>query len=233
VGRGAGGQGGRGEWLLPVALSLVAICLYGLTLAPDLTQSFHSADGGELITAAVTGGIPHPPGYPTYLLLGKLVSYLPWGTLAWRFNLLSAVCAAVGLGFVAAALRRHAPPTAVAATILTLAATPLLWQQAIVAEVYTLNFALLAALLWALESERPYLTPFLFALSLTTHLTSAFWGVAVSYQLLAFSYQLLAISHQRPPNSLQLKANSLKLTAYIFLLGCWPWLLLPVCAGWA
>ncbi len=135
-------------------LTAYSLLLYLLTLAPDLTQSFYSADGGELIAAAVTGGIPHPPGYPTYLLLGKLFSWLPWGTLAWRFNLLSAVCAAVGLGFTAATLRRHAPPHAVGAAVLALAATPLLWQQAIVTEVYTLNFAVLAALLWVLEGGK-------------------------------------------------------------------------------
>ncbi|MDA0242077.1 MAG: DUF2723 domain-containing protein [Chloroflexi bacterium] len=211
--RGAGEQGGLAYGLQLTAYSLV---LYLLTLAPDLTQSFDSADGGELIAAAVTGGIPHPPGYPTYLLLGKLFSWLPWGTLAWRFNLLSAMCAAVGLGFTAATLRRHAPPHAVGAAVLALAATPLLWQQAIVTEVYTLNFAVLAALLWVLEGEkpRPFWVGLLWGISLTTHLTSVFWLLAVSYQLLA--------------NSLKLTANSLRLTAYGLFLGSLPWLILPL-----
>ena len=218
-GRGAGKQGGLAYGLQLTAYSLL---LYLLTLAPDLTQSFYSADGGELIAAAVTGGIPHPPGYPTYLLLGRLFSWLPWGTLAWRSNLLSAVCAAVGLGFTAATLRRHAPPHAVGAAVLALAATPLLWQQAIVTEVYTLNFAVLAALLWVLEGEkpRPFWVGLLWGLSLTTHLTSVFW-------LLVIGYSLFNAKTQRRKDA-KGWAYGLRLTAYGLFLGSLPWLILPL-----
>ena len=80
----------------------LALLIYLLTLAPDLTLSNFGSDGGELITAAVTLGIPHPPGYPTYVLMGKLFSLLPVGTIAWRFNFFSAVAAATAAGFVSA-----------------------------------------------------------------------------------------------------------------------------------
>ena len=78
-----------------------ALILYSWTLAPDLTMAHWGGDGGELITAAVTLGIPHPPGYPTYVLLGKAVSYIPLGTVAYRFNLFSAVTIALAAGLVA------------------------------------------------------------------------------------------------------------------------------------
>lgn len=40
-------------------------------------------------------GVAHPPGYPTFTLVNKLfITLLPWGSVAWRANLLSALCAA-------------------------------------------------------------------------------------------------------------------------------------------
>jgi len=78
-----------------------ALAVYWLTLAPDLTAAHWGGDGGELITAAVTLGVPHPPGYPTYVLLGKLFGFLPVGSVAYRFNLFSAVAVALAAAVVA------------------------------------------------------------------------------------------------------------------------------------
>ncbi|MBD3305196.1 DUF2723 domain-containing protein [candidate division KSB3 bacterium] len=64
----------------------VTFWIYMKTLAP--TVSFF--DSGELISAAYTLGVAHPPGYPLYVLIGWLFSHLPFGTVAWRINLMSA-----------------------------------------------------------------------------------------------------------------------------------------------
>lgn len=172
-------------WVGPLLVTLVAFAVYYLTLAPDLTWANHGVDGGELITAAYTLGIPHPPGYPTYVLLSKLFSYLPVGTIAYRFNLFSAVCMALAAGFVAVLAGRWGwgkenvrplqlpdflPPIAAG---LTFAFVPLVWGQALIAEVYALNLLFLATLLWALLTKRPlWLAGLLLGLSLTSHLTS-------------------------------------------------------------
>ena len=56
-------------------------------------------------------GVPHPTGYPLYCLLGKAFSLLvPWGNLAWRLNLFSAVTTAVGVGLLYLALVRMPLP---------------------------------------------------------------------------------------------------------------------------
>src|SRR5258708_26109081 len=65
------------------------------TLAPGLSWANNGADGGDLITAAATGGVAHPSGYPTFLLLARLFQFLPWGTIAYRTNLMSAVFTAL------------------------------------------------------------------------------------------------------------------------------------------
>lgn len=137
-----------------------AFIIYLFTLAPGLTQAHSSGDGGELITASVTLGIPHPTGYPTYILLGKLFSYLPLGTIAYRFNLFSAVTTALAAGFVAATVKQtsqmsHPLPAkqqnnalAIAAG-LSLAFTPMVWSQATITEVYGLNLLVVAIFAWA------------------------------------------------------------------------------------
>lgn len=166
-------------WLVPVVAAMVAIFIYWRTLAPDLTWAYHGADGGELITAAVTLGVPHPPGYPTYTLLGHLFAKLPFGTVAFRFNLFSAVAMAAAIVFLARAARHLPAPgttargTGALATALTFAFLSLVWQQALIAEVYALNMAIVALLLWAVLARWPApVAGFLVGLSITTHLTS-------------------------------------------------------------
>jgi hypothetical protein len=101
--------------------------------------------------------------------------------MALRFNLFSALSAATAASFVTATAQKFPAiddrvkvsaivPVAVG---LTLAFAPLVWGQALITEVYALNLAVLAALLWALLTQRsPWLVGLLWGLSLTTHLTS-------------------------------------------------------------
>lgn len=161
---------------LPLAALTTAIALtvYAPTVARDLTWA---GDGGELITASMTLGVPHPPGYPTYVLLGRLFALLPAGAVAWRFNLFSAVCAAAAAGLLAVATRQawggRARPVAAVAAALAFAFLPLVWSQAVVAEVYSLNLLLVAAFLAVWAARGPGLASGLcLGLALTTHLTS-------------------------------------------------------------
>lgn len=164
--------------------TLVALGVYLLTLAPDLSWANAATDGGELITAAVTLGIPHPPGYPLYVILGKLFSLLPLGTVAWRFNLLSAVCGALAVGCLVLAIGRfqgsRIPPAAATAAALLFGFMPLVWSQAVVAEVYTLNLLLLAVFLlaWSRGGASGW-SGFWLGLAITTHLTSLLMAPAL------------------------------------------------------
>lgn len=160
---------------IPFIAAAFSLFIYCLTTAPDLTTAHYGSDSGELITAAFTLGIPHPSGYPTYILLGKLVSYLPIGTVAYRFNLFSAVCTAIAVFFITHTHIARIPtaPYAALATGLTVAFAPLVWGQATITEVYSLNLALVAMVIWSVMGKRPFsLIGFLLGLSITTHLTS-------------------------------------------------------------
>jgi hypothetical protein len=155
----------------------IVMVVYAFTLAPDLTWANASTDGGELITAAVTLGIPHPPGYPVYVILGKIFSFLPIGTVAYRFNLFSAVCAAIAIGLLVSTILRLTQPSVrpvtAGAVALLLAFTPLVWGQAVVAEVYALNLLVVSAFLLIVSRRGAGLAGgFLLGLAIITHLTS-------------------------------------------------------------
>jgi hypothetical protein len=155
------------------------------TLAPDLTFEHFGTDGGDLIAAARTLGVAHPSGYPTYTLLARLFSYVPVGTLAYRTNLLSAVCAALAAGLLCRSAQFLLPGRyslmLSAAAALTLAFSSLYWSQAVITEVYALLALLAATLLWLLIRWRNngrdcnlWLAGLVMGVGLGNHLTLAF-----------------------------------------------------------
>src|SRR5688572_25632332 len=72
----------------------VILALYVTTLAPSTAMW----DASEYITAAYTLGIPHPPGNPLFVLLGRVASLVPIGDVAYRINLLAAMSSAAAAG---------------------------------------------------------------------------------------------------------------------------------------
>ncbi|HOG45937.1 MAG TPA: DUF2723 domain-containing protein [Anaerolineae bacterium] len=135
-------------WLLDLLAGGGALALYIATLAP----SVQPADAGEFQLVAAVLGIAHPPGYPLYTMLGKLFTLLPLGDLAWRVNLLAAVCAAATLAVVARTVRR-ATGSAAAGLLaaLALGLTPTFWSQATLANVRSLTALFTAlAIYWLL-----------------------------------------------------------------------------------
>jgi len=169
--------------LLVASVTGAAFLLYYFTAAPGLTWAHFGADGGELLAAAVTNGVPHPPGYPLYMLLlrgwlwlGSLI--WPTADLAWRGNLFSLFCATLSVGVtvhVAAYLLRatkHAWLWA-ALTALAWSVAPLPWSQALITEVYAMHMLLVTMLGWALFVKRnhPYWLVAVIALGTAHHLT--------------------------------------------------------------
>lgn len=118
------------------------LAVYVATLPSGLTWAHNGADGGDLIAAARTLGIPHPPGYPLYTLLARLLLWAGWGTPAHRVALLSAVAgagAAWALFRLCIALVGPSRwPLALSAALLS-AFAPIPWGQAVIAEVYALG----------------------------------------------------------------------------------------------
>jgi hypothetical protein len=169
-------------------------------------------------------GIGHPTGYPTYMMLTHLFTYLPVGDPAYAINLASAVygVAAVLVVYLAG-LRLCGRYAAAAAGALAFGLSDAFWGQAVISEVYTLEALLMASviltlLVWRDTRADRYLllSVFLVGLSLTHHLTSVLLVPA------APAFVLLTDRGVFSKVGLVLKGLGL------FLIGLLPFLYLPV-----
>ena len=143
---------------LPALLILAFLAvIYLRTLAPGLSWAFDGADGGDLVTATATGGVPHPSGYPTYLLIASLFLKIPVGSLAYRTNLLSGVCTLATV-FMIYKIVRSLDQTIFSASVASLAfgTFQLVWSQAIITEVYALNSLFVAIFLYFFINRSSY-----------------------------------------------------------------------------
>lgn len=173
---------------LAVALAAASFVVY----AAGACHTIYVGDSGELTAAVYTLGIPHPTGYPLYVLLGKLWTLLvPAGSIAWRMSLFSAVFAALAVAMTYLACRAVpvGRPSAAAATI-AFAASPGFWAEANVQRVYTLNACFVAVASWlalrwlarsdegqAHERDRHFVAIALVCgLGATNHTFLALWG---------------------------------------------------------
>lgn len=165
------------RWIVSLGVFVAFLALYTSTAAPSVL----SGDSAEFQMAAIVLGVPHPTTYPLYILLAKLTSVLlPFGDLAWRVTMLSAISTAAALALFYALLERLSG-SALAALLasLFLGCTPGLWNAATVAEVYALLVLLLVVLICLLYADqrrskkRPsrylYLASFVTALGLSYH----------------------------------------------------------------
>jgi hypothetical protein len=189
----------RPPYLTAAAAALAAFALYAVTLAP--TTAFW--DASEYIATAHTVGIPHPPGNPLFVVLGRAWSLLlaPLGLpVAVRINLLAAATSAGATGCLYLVAHRvlrgfqggemFARVGAGAAAVLGATAFTV-WNQSNVNEkVYTLSVLIIGivsglAIRWRDQRHRPgserYLLwiVFLLALGSTNHLMSVLPAPAV------------------------------------------------------
>jgi hypothetical protein len=126
----------RADWLQAAGVAVALFALYAAT-AP---RTVALEDDGLFILSSYFLGIEHPPGYPLFTLIGHLFTYLPFGSVAYRVHLASALFGAL-TGAVAwlcaRALIAGRLPAYLAAFALGM--SPVFWSQSIIAEVYTLN----------------------------------------------------------------------------------------------
>jgi len=198
------------DWTAFAAATLVTLAVYLFTLAPNVTLE----DSGELATASMYAGVPHAPGYPFWTLYSwAFTKLIPFGNIAWRVGMSSAVAAALACGLTALMISRgsrlffnsigglrnlddntQCSISRVAGfaggTIFGL--TGFMWSQAVIVEVYTLStftFAGVLALLmrWYFIPDRHwslYAAYLVFGLCLANHQTLLL--AAVGIELLIF-----------------------------------------------
>jgi hypothetical protein len=85
----------RPSYRAAAIVSALVLVLYLLTLAPSTAMW----DTSEYIAAAYTFGLPHPPGNPFFVILGRFFAILPIApNVAMRINILAALCSAGAAG---------------------------------------------------------------------------------------------------------------------------------------
>ncbi|HEX8726247.1 MAG TPA: DUF2723 domain-containing protein [Gemmatimonadaceae bacterium] len=148
-------RGYRPSYLAASIAGGLVFLLYLVTLAPTTSMW----DTSEYIAAAYTLGLPHPPGNPLFVLLGRVVSLLPIaGSVAMRINIFAAACSAVAaaMWFLVAehvlaqwfgGPRQRLVGAGLATIIGATAFT--VWNQSVVNEkVYTIALAGIAIVSW-------------------------------------------------------------------------------------
>ena len=146
--------------ILGLITFLISFFVYFDTMAPSVSYW----DCGEFIAVSYTLGVPHPPGSPLFLLLGRIASMLPISEdIAFRVNLLSPLASAFAvlfLYFIIVQLVKHwrgKIETSTDALIafgagvvgsMTFAFTDSHWFNAVEAEVYAFSTFFTAIVVW-------------------------------------------------------------------------------------
>ena len=87
----------RTNRLIALSVLVLSFLVYYDTMAPSVSYW----DCGEFIAVSYTLGVPHPPGSPLFLLLGRIASLLPFSEdIAFRVNLLSPLSSAFAVFFL-------------------------------------------------------------------------------------------------------------------------------------
>jgi len=211
-----------GLWLGMIIL-FVPLFVYIYALCPTV----YVGDAGDFLTAAYTLGIPHPPGYPTYTLLGNLFMNLPipggLSTPAFRMNLMSAVAAWAACVFMFLALRRILRtewPALIGA--LVLAFSRQFWEHAEIAEVYTLQILFLT-LVFYLAVLYVQLKKIGWAL-----LMAFFMGLSVTHQYAVIIFYPGVLIFIGMNGGLRLKWHTWALAVILALVGLTPYAYLPL-----
>ena len=174
-----------------IAAILFFALLYFFTLAPGLLP----ADNGEFQLVGATLGVAHPPGFPLYTVLSKLMTWLPLAaSAAYKINLLSLLISTATLGLVYLIVFDLTKKQLAAGTaVLTLGTATTFWAQATTANIRSLTAFFAALAIFALIRHQQnkthtdrYLIFFAAALSFgfTHHLSLAFMGLIFCVSLL-------------------------------------------------
>lgn len=184
----------------------------------------YGGDSGDLVTAAATLGIPHPPGYPLYTFLGYLVNLLPFSTASWRIGLLSSVSHVVTLVLIYLIVKKLTKdPLAAVFSVLFLAGNYLFFLYSVTPEVFGLFDVFVVLILYLIlrfgETKHVghiYVLSFVIGLSLTHHHLILFLAPAMGYFI-----------WKKAPS---LKKGQMIRCGALFLLGLLPYLYIPFAA---
>ncbi|MFA5779766.1 MAG: DUF2723 domain-containing protein [Elusimicrobiota bacterium] len=173
--------------------------IYLCTMYPTISPY---RDSGDMIVSAFTLGIAHPPGYPLYVLLGKIFTILiPFGNIAYKVNLMSAFFGAAACGILYLLIKKigeqifsDKKPVLIFSSLFAVFLFSLsssMHSLSIVSEMYSINTFFAVLIIYLLFTTKPsqpgnytILAAFLFGLGLGNHQTLVLLLPGITYLLI-------------------------------------------------
>lgn len=165
-------------------MNIFALLSILFTYLSSIGNTIFGGDAGGLVSAILTKGFPHPPGYPLYTMLGIIANILPVSlSPAGKITLISLFSTFFSLILFTAIIKEIATPQYVHKIILSVATyligfNYLIWLYSIVPEVFPLNTAITLSLFYSAikwhktqRTEYLYFIFFLIGLGIAHHHT--------------------------------------------------------------
>ncbi len=172
-----------------------------------LSNTIFGGDGGDLLSAILTGGFPHPPGYPLYTILGRITLLLPFTlTPAGKVTLISSfshlLCFILLYLILKELFGKKLNIYLVVITLLIIAFNYLIWLYSIVPELFALNSLIVLSILYTtirftktLQNKYLYFLSFFIGLGLVHHLTFILILPSILYLLFSVKKRI-KLSHK-------------------------------------
>lgn len=209
-------------------LWLLFFVFFGTVYFINLTRDIYGGDVGDVVTAALVGGVAHPPGYPIYVMLGYFFGHLPLPLEpVTRVGLLSVVAALVSL-FLFRKIISYFSSNVFIQLVSTaiVGLSSLFWLYAEIPEVFALNICFsLNVIYFSLEyykkNEFKYLLLafFMYGLGFTNH------------QSIVLTLPFLITIFVVKRKTLLKLGRRLLLLPLVGMLGLLPYLYLPIAAA--
>jgi len=181
-------------------LFLINFSIYIFTQFPTVAPY---RDSGEMLCVIHTFGVAHSPGYPLYILLGKIFEILiPFGNTGYKINLLSGIFTSLCLVIIFLLILKiftgnNDKKIFISAIFLTLGfgTSYLQWYLSLVSEMYTFNILIVSSIFYFIVSilfenkniRYLYIVFFLFGLGLGNRLDLLLIGPGI----FLFSYSFI------------------------------------------
>lgn len=212
----------------PFLIVSTFITFVALIYLHNLTRDIYGGDVGDLVTSAYVLGVPHPPGYPLFTMLGFAFSHLPLSlpvvAKVGLISVFSSICTLIIFSLFCLRITKSILITIISSSIL--AFSYLFWLYSEIPEVFALNNLIVVALYYSafrFYEEKKwkflYLASFFASLSLTNHHTAIliFPGILI-----------LIVAHFK---SILRHKKSLAISLALFLAGLLPYTYVPVSAS--
>jgi len=154
------------------------------------SKVINTGDAGEFAVGAITLGLAHPSGYPLYMEVLKLFSFLPLGSIPFRMVLVSVVFSLLSLYMLYRLMRTLTGNAYVSLfPVALLGVSYSFWGQSVVMKFYTLNLFIISLLLYlglkaildGYDRRLQLFASFLLGLSLANHHTAVLVIIPLVY----------------------------------------------------